>query len=683
MEFRPNPLWFWNNTEVKKDELVKQMKLHKDAGYGGLSILPFGKNFKPDYLSEDYFDVYRTCIEEAKMLDLKLWIYDEYGFPSGTAGDINGDGIGRFKQKYPEHTNKRLDKTEFFPEEKKTFSQILPDELLMAAVAMDTVSLEKIDLQPFIFGNRLEWNVPEGCWRIMIFTCVNAGNTIVDYMSPEAVGKFIEMTHDQYYKRFKDDFKTTIVGTFFDEPTLYYADGRSWTPDFNNKFRQKYEINPALYYPSLWYDTGEDTEEARNYLFGFRSELYAEGFTKSVNDWSEQHGVLATGHQDNEEIINCVGTSGDLMKCFKYLKVPGIDKIGGNRPAEHFYKIVSSAAYNWDHSLVMSETYGDMGNISWTTIFNIAMDQYAKGINILIPHAVWYNTERVVFRPELSLRNPLYADSLNIFNDFLTRLNTIMQNDARWTGDIAVLYPIHTMQSGHYMDGPLGHYRGGVRIPGLDYVEVGINLFDSLGYDFMFLHPEVLDEQCSVKENKLFLDNKTQYNSFSTIIVPACRTISLSNMRKIKDFADAGGSVIFTSLLPEKATNRTDDSEIKIIVNNLIKNKKAIFIENLSVQNLGNVVDNIPSVYSARFMGKERLRNVHKILNKKDIWYFANPDSKAKTVEVELNGKRNLEVWDPHTGKTGEKLNVINKNGKTIFNLKLDKSKSVFVIADI
>lgn len=387
LNLRPNPLWFWNDTKVEKEELIRQMRQSKEAGYGGLSILPFGKSFQPEYLSEAYFDVYKTCIEEAKKLGMKLWIYDEYGFPSGTAGDINGDGIGRFKQKYPGHTNKRLDKMEFIPESMKTFIKTLSGDLLMAAVAMDTVSLKKIDLAPFITGNQLKWDVPEGMWKVMIFTCVDAGNTIVDYMSPEAVDLFIEMTHEQYYKHFKDYFGTTIVGTFFDEPTLYYADGRSWTPDFNKKFEKKYGLNPAVYYPALWYDVGDETEEARNYLFGFRSELYAEGFTRQVNDWSMKHGLLATGHQDNEEIINTVGTAGDLMKCFKYLEVPGIDKIGGNRPAENFYKIVSSSAYNWDHSLVMSETYGAMGNISWTEIFNIAMDQYSKGINLLIPHA--------------------------------------------------------------------------------------------------------------------------------------------------------------------------------------------------------------------------------------------------------------------------------------------------------
>jgi hypothetical protein len=46
---RPNPLWFWNDTRVEPEELKRQMAGYKEAGYGGLSILPFGKNFKPEY----------------------------------------------------------------------------------------------------------------------------------------------------------------------------------------------------------------------------------------------------------------------------------------------------------------------------------------------------------------------------------------------------------------------------------------------------------------------------------------------------------------------------------------------------------------------------------------------------------------------------------------------------------
>lgn len=108
----------------------------------------------------------------------------------------------------------------------------------------------------------------------------------------------------------------------------------------------------------------------------------------------------------------------------------------------------------------MSETYGAMGNIPWDTLYNVAMDQYSKGINMLIPHAVWFNDRDVTFEPELSHRNRLYNQGLYEFNTFLARLNMLLRNDDRFVTDVAMLYPIETMQGEHYFDGPLGAYSG-------------------------------------------------------------------------------------------------------------------------------------------------------------------------------------------------------------------------------
>ena len=182
------------------------------------------------------------------------------------------------------------------------------------------------------------------------------------------------------------------------------------------------------------------------------------------------------------------------MKCFQYQAIPGVDKIGGDRPAERVYKIISSAAYNWDKTLVMSETYGAMGDLSWDSMYAVAMEQYTKGINILIPHAVWYDDTHVTFKPELSYRSAIYAKGLPEFNTYLARLNVLLQNDGRHVCDIAVLYPIATLQGSHHLDGPLGFYKGGVDVPEADYLDVGELLIAAAGRDYTFLHPEVLDE---------------------------------------------------------------------------------------------------------------------------------------------------------------------------------------------
>ena len=680
LNLRPSPLWFWNDTQLEPTELILQMEGAKEAGYGGLCALPYGENLKPKYLTEVWFDMYRTCLEKARELGMTLILYDEYGWPSGTAGGTTrkGDNIARFKQKYPEHTSKYLRKIEYNTGKGSVFETELPHGQLMAAVAMDTLTYERIDLINHVAAGKLKWQIPgSGHWKVMLFSCVDAGNTIVDYLSPEAVGLYINMTHDEYYKRLSEYFGKTIISTFYDEISLLFAqNGRMWTPEFNQKFESKYGFSSALYYPALWYDIGAETAQARNYLYGFRTDLYAEGYPKLTSDWSVQHGISGTGHQDNEETMNCVGMSGDLMKCFKYQDVPGIDKIGGNRPAERFYKIVSSAAYNWEHPLVMSETYGGMGNITWDEIFGIAMEQYAKGINFFIPHAVWYNPETIYYLPELSLRNPIYADSLRIFNDYISRLNAVMQNDARWVGDVAILYPIHTMQSEFCLEDP-AYSRSG---QGLDYVDVGVALFDSLKCDYMFLHPEILDENCRIDGDKLLLENKTQHNAFTTLVVPACRTISLSNLEKIRDFARAGGLVIFTSFLPEKATMTTDDDKVTSIVSDLLNSKKAIYVEHPTPDRLKTVLNQFSGKRSLQFTSGTGLLNIHKQFQGRNLWFFANPDVTPKTVDVELGGEYRLETWNPHTGETGGKIAVVTADGKTSFQLDMDGCKSLFIV---
>ena len=108
LSYHPRPLWFWNDTTVTESGIDAQMQKFKDrSGYGGFGILPFGQDFKPKYLSDEYFELYGGALKKASELDLTLSLYDEYGFPSGGAGAYHGDGKGRFEEKFPNQTIKR------------------------------------------------------------------------------------------------------------------------------------------------------------------------------------------------------------------------------------------------------------------------------------------------------------------------------------------------------------------------------------------------------------------------------------------------------------------------------------------------------------------------------------------------------------------------------------------------
>jgi alpha-L-rhamnosidase len=684
IQYWPRPLWFWNNTEVTAEGVTNLMEAMRDkCGYGGFGVVPFGKDFRPEYLSEDYLDLYGKMLAKAKELGMTISLYDEFGFPSGSVGAFaEGDNTPRFQEKFPGQTIERLDKSEEIITGPVAYEKKIPEGKLMGVVAMDSSRKRRINITGSVSGGLLKWNVPSGTWRVMIFTCVIDGVPIADYLNPEAVRNFTTMVHDVYYRRFKEYFGTVIYGTFFDEPSMFHAGFRMWTADFNEKFNKKYGFSPVNLYPAMWYDIGPGTESARNYLFGFRAELYALGFNKVVNDWSVAHGITATGHTAPEEVLVPVNSAGDLMKSFKYLEIPGIDKIGGHRPAERFYKLVSSSAYNWDKNLVMSETYGAMpdyekpGDLTWNQIDSIAMDQYTKGINMLIPHAVWYDNTKVTYKPELSYRNPLYADGLMYFTRFLARLNFIMQKSGRHVADIAVLYPIYTLQGDHYfydqtgpanVDGPVDtantFYKNAVKK--IDYINVANWLTNDAGKDYTFLHPEVFDEKCTIRDGRLHLENQTNKEDYSVLIVPSCKTIKIASLKKIFDFYIMGGTVIFTTQLPSKSFEPAKDSEVTKLVRTIFplgesddgsvkssqRNGKACFIASPEGPKIRDALQKYVDNFDVDYPFISSLQYIHKVIDGRNIYYFANIGGSPVSTLVNLRGKMNLEEWDPHTGQ--------------------------------
>ena len=403
------------------------------------------------------------------------------------------------------------------------------------------------------------------------------------------------------------------------------------------------------------------------------------------------------------------------MKSFKYLDTPGIDKIGGHRPAERFYKVISSAANNWDKRLVMSETYGAMpdydkpGDLSWNDIFSIAMDQYCKGINMLIPHAVWYDNTKVTYKPELSHRSPLYADSLQVFTRFLSRLNVMLQKNGRHVADIAIVYPIYSLLSEHTFDGPEGPSNTDPLDPTtayykkvtaqIDYIDVSNWLTNLVGKDYTFLHPEVLDEKCSVEKGILHLQNKINREDFKIIIVPSCRTISVSNLQKIVDFYNSGGKVIFTTRIPGKSLETGQDKKINVLVNSVFpkgeesegkilsnnKGGKVCFIAHPNDQNLREALQQMENTFDVDYPVNENIRYIHKVVNNLNMYYFANVGNTKAETRVILRGDLNLESWDPHTGGR-QKLPTKRMNNnpkdlpKTQVELSLKPFQSIFYV---
>ena len=688
------PLWFWNGP-LSDAKTVEIMTRSAASGYAGFGILPSEK-MTPAFMTPEFLAHYRKAVETAATLGLKMCLYDEFWFPSGAAG-------GELAKRSPEALSQRLDMTEVSAQGPLAFRQPIPRGRLMSVVAMNSATLERIDLAGKVRDGSLAWDVPSGSWKILFFACVPDGaRGLVDYLEPESVKKYMALTVGRYHAALGPHFGKTIDSVFYDEPTMHWVQGgRAWTPAFNEKFRRRFGRDPALLYPALWFDIGPETAAARNALFGFRAELYADGFVGTLQEWCRAHGVLLTGHQDQEEIVNPVGLCGDLMKCFRAQDIPGIDQIFQYGRASRAYKVVSSAAANFDRPLVMCECYGGTANMPVANLYKEAMDQFAKGVNLFVPHAVWYDPATMVFPPELSYRDPTYGPVLVDYNRYMARLQRILQQ-GRHVADIAVLYPIATLQAG-YRFGVGVPYEGGIIPPEADYMDVGERLSLDVRRDFTYIHPDILDQKCEVRGASLHLNNPRNFEDYRVMILPGSRVISARSLARIQAFLDAGGTVIATTRLPDQsAESGQDASVVRMIaamfepalktsgaalwtVRRNAEGGRAYFLPRPTAEALRGVLDEALPVGDVVFEKSPTVRDgnltaIHKVVDGRDIYFFGNSSETPVDCPVRLRGKLDLEEWDPHTGQI-HRIASQPAGASTRIRLVLPRVQSRFFVA--
>ena len=599
-----------------------------------------------NYHTPAFFHQLHQALAGIKQLGGYYMFYDEAGFPSGSAGNGNAGHGGicpadpsrpLLAVKYPNNTIKRLDKTDNWVTGPTTFSTTVQNSgttKLMAVVALDTTDKPEklVDLTDSVKGTAVSWNVPSGRWDIIVFECLKDGNVIVDYMDSISVNYFIQMAYQPYYDSMPEYFGNTVISTWYDEPSLEQGNGRPWTPLYNQKFKEKWGFSPTPYYPALWYNIGPNTQAARNYLFGFRAELYSRGFPKQINDWDSLHGIRETGHQDNEDWTCPVGSTGDVMKVFRYQSIPTLDDIGYTY-THLFYKFFSSTAYNWDKTLT---------GIEYGQDYVKAIEQLADGIQ----------RQHTFFVPALA------------YMEWMGRCGVMLEQPRqRHVADIAMLYPIASLQGTYYFGSSTGYSRD-TPIPYADYTTVGEILSSQITRDYTWIHPEALDERCSISGSTLKLNNVINHEQFKVIIIPACQTINWSNLQKIRDFYKAGGQVIATGLLPSKSAEFGDDDSVVNTVHAMfpvtgqaLKNASggsAIFLGTATQANLLSALDNAVPVYDVAFEPETGgLRYIHKVMNDSlDIYFFGNNTTSTISTYARLRGNFTPQQWDPHTGLT-------------------------------
>ena len=78
------PYWYWND-DLREEEIVRQLDEMKRQHVLEPALMP-GAGLLVPYLSPAYFEAYRFALKEVRRRGMRLWIYDDYNWPSGMAG---------------------------------------------------------------------------------------------------------------------------------------------------------------------------------------------------------------------------------------------------------------------------------------------------------------------------------------------------------------------------------------------------------------------------------------------------------------------------------------------------------------------------------------------------------------------------------------------------------------------
>lgn len=405
------PFWFWND-RLSADEVRWQVREMADKGLHGFFIHS-RQGLQQPYLSEAFFEMVDAALAAAEEHDLLLNLYDEYPYPSGVAG---GEVILGCPQYHATHLVQKAEVVAGgeirleLPQGKVLHCAAYPIRDGQADWAGGLDLRDRVGMvlhrdsyvetgltrynQKRYFASEptptLEAKLPEGAYKV----CVAVQSVVhhhkywdqfVDALNPEAIQRFISLTHERYYKRYADRFGDRIPSIFVDETTAI------WSDRVPAAFlaRHGYDLLPLL--PALQERSHPQHVRVSYDLHQLLYEMFCQSFEGPISAWCQGHGIAYTGEKPSLRLAQLRHM--DIPGC-----EPGHTKAGApldilQARIRQNARATASAAYFYDKPGSLCECYHSTG---WSATLQdaklIAEGLLLLGTTYLVPHGFFYST---------------------------------------------------------------------------------------------------------------------------------------------------------------------------------------------------------------------------------------------------------------------------------------------------
>lgn len=365
--------------------IQKYMKSLIENGIEQVMIYP-RSGCELEYLSNEWFDTVECFLKCAKQLDMYIWLYDDFNWPSGDAG-------GRVSKKYQ-----------------------------LKSITTAGENIGEISTHSRHNG---------GLFRIKNFP---------DLLSYDAVDYFINVTHEQYYRRFKEYFGSTIKGIFTDEPSFGYCCNNSSVPYYEQLPDDYKSLSGGDFYDDMKLGSDKFYE---NVMLAVANRFKA-CFVDKIRNWCEEHSIYMCGHLMAEnEPYGATFHNGNLLTMLSSFSVPGVDEIVTNLNNPNILSIFGAAQYARKGTFAMAELFA-LGPCDMSYALKKSMIFYSASFKInlyflAVSHMDMRGNKKILdYFNDFSISQPDFSGMKLLANEAMLAAEYA---DKDFTPDVYVEYP--------------------------------------------------------------------------------------------------------------------------------------------------------------------------------------------------------------------------------------------------
>ncbi|HAU37358.1 MAG TPA: hypothetical protein DCX07_06525 [Phycisphaerales bacterium] len=646
--YRSAPFWSWNS-KLDPERLCRAIESMHAAGMGGF-FMHSRYGLKTAYLSDEWFRCISACVEKARELGMKAYLYDEDRWPSGAAG-------GLVTRPHPEFRLRILTVTE------DSAPAGEGDPLGRFEVTLDDAG-RMTDYRPAGSGT------PRAGAKLLRFASVaqkpygwHNDGTYLDTMNPQAVTEFLRTTHDAYAARCGKDFGGVVPAVFTDEPNIGSAmwEGKAaevftgdrgqagqlrgqnrWTPELPREFlrRRGYDLMPHL--PELMFASADgEFSRVRHDYHRTLTELFVENFSRPIGEWCAKHDIALTGHYLAEETLGSqTEYVGATMPHYEHMQWPGIDILRDQDDELSTAKQCASVADQLGRERVLSELYGATG-WDWPLEGHkfVGDWQYAAGVNFRCPHLTHYSLAGGAKRdyPASIFTHSPWWKHYSLVEDYFGRLSYMLTRGTP-VRDVLVIHPIASAW-GLFTPRPCDSKL----LERLDHdLKTLIYALSNQHFDWDFGDEALLARHAKTSRGQV----KVGRMRYRVVVVPSCVTLAKSTVRMLRRLVAGGGTVIFAGLRPDRVEGLPAKS-----LGDLFEKSRACEADAASLTAALEAV--LPRRVSITENGREMDRTwaMLRVVKGGRLLFVQSHDRQAgHRVRVRVEGRAPAVLWDARSG---------------------------------